>query len=141
VRRVLPRKQGKRSEAEPLFREVLALQRKVQPAGHHEIAHSWAGLGAVLAEPGRAQEAEPLLRECLEIRRKSLPERHVLIAQAQSLLGGCLTEQARYAEAEPLLLSFYELLETTKGVQPAVLRMARERIVRLYEASGKPEKA
>src|SRR5262249_58752600 len=46
----LLRQQGKLSEAEPLFREVLALQRKVQPAGHHEIAHSLAGLGAVLAD-------------------------------------------------------------------------------------------
>jgi len=123
------------------LREILQLRRKVLPAGHIEIANTLAGLGSLLTANGKAKEGEPLLRESLEIRHKSLPKGHWLIADTQSLLGGCLTEQARYPDAEPLLLGGYEALEKAQGVPSATLRRALERVIRLYQAWGKAEKA
>ena len=62
-----------------------------------------------------------------------------------SLLGGSLPGQARYAEAEPLVVAGYEGMKERESRITAPdqfrLREAAARVVRLYEAWGKPEKA
>jgi hypothetical protein len=61
------------------------------------------------------------------------------------VIGGSLLGQRKYAEAEPLLLSGYEGLKArASGLPPSRkprVPEARDRIVRLYEAWGQPEKA
>jgi hypothetical protein len=56
------------------------------------------------------------------------------------MLGGALLGQGRYAEAEPLLLDGYEGMKEREESIPANgrdrLLEARERLVRLFEASG-----
>jgi hypothetical protein len=61
----------------------------------------------------------------------------------QSLLGASLLGQGKYAEAEPLLLSGYEglLKQSTAISVDANLPEAGQRLVRLYTAWGKPDKA
>ena len=89
-------------------------------------------------------EAEPVLRECLAIREKALPD-DWLRFNAMSMLGGSLLGQGKYFEAEPLILAGYEGLKAREENIPAPgkprLAAAAERVVRLYEAWGKPEKA
>ena len=62
-----------------------------------------------------------------------------------SLLGGSLLGQTKYAEAEPLLLSGYEGMKTREASIPPKdkvrLSQAAERVVKLYEAWGKPDRA
>jgi hypothetical protein len=64
---------------------------------------------------------------------------------AESLLGSSLAGQKKYAEAEPLLLEGYRGMEARKeriGIPDRYrLDRAREWIVQLYQAWGKPEKA
>ena len=132
---------GRYGKAEPLLREVLKDRRRALPPGHPELAAALVMLGKALLGAGRAQEAEPPLREALEIRRKALPKGHWLTANTESLLGGCLSAQGRYAEAEPLLLGSYPAFASTQGVPPQRAREALDRIVALYQAWGKPEKA
>jgi Flp pilus assembly protein TadD len=61
------------------------------------------------------------------------------------MLGGSLLGQGKLAEAEPLLLSGYEGMKKREPKIPtnATVRLveASERIVRLYEATGRPEQA
>jgi non-specific serine/threonine protein kinase/serine/threonine-protein kinase len=133
--------QGQLSEAERHAREALARGRKALPPGHRSIANSLAVLGEVLTASGRASEAEPLLREALESRRKALLPGHAKTATAECLLGACLMAQKKYAEAEPLLLSGYRALEKAQGTPPTQLTKARQRLVKLYEAWGKPAEA
>jgi tetratricopeptide (TPR) repeat protein len=130
--------QGKLDEAERAYRDVLRLRRKNLPVGHRDLAPTLAGLGGVLTAKRQAKEAEALLREALQIRQKTLYKGHWRTADAESLLGDCLSALGRYAEAEPLLLGSYEKL---KDVQGRRMREALDRIVKLYEAWGKPEKA
>lgn len=85
-----------------------------------------------------------MLRECLAIREKSAPDDWRRY-EAMSLLGGALLGQGRHAAAEMLIVSGYEGM---KGREPRItvpdrsrLREAAERVVRLYEGSGQPEKA
>ena len=62
----------------------------------------------------------------------------------RSLLGGSLLGQGKYAEAEPLIVSGYEGMKAREAKIPAPskprLHQAAERVVRLYEAWGKPDK-
>ena len=63
----------------------------------------------------------------------------------RSLLGGSLLGQKKYAEAEPLLLSGYQGMKQREEKIPAVsmgrLREAGQRLVELYEVTGRPEQA
>jgi hypothetical protein len=81
---------------------------------------------------GKLGEAEPLFREALDGRRKVLGGVHPQTADSLSALG-------RHADAEPLLVSGYEALKAGRKVPPADLDRALDRLVKLYEALGKPE--
>ena len=68
------------------------------------------------------------------------------IAHVRSVLGAALTGQDKYADAEPLLLAGYSQMRDAADSIPDELREARlrealERIVKLYESWGKPDKA
>jgi hypothetical protein len=63
-----------------------------------------------------------------------------------SLLGGALLGQGKYAEAEPLVAQGYEGIKSRDAKIPALFKLPRlseaaERVVRLYEAWGKPAQA
>jgi hypothetical protein len=130
--------QGGLAEAEALAREALTRARQTLPAGHPGRADSLRVLGSILSDTGRATEAEPLLREALEQLRKGLPAGHARTARVESLLGACLTARRKYAEAEPLLLAGYQVLAKDPGTPQSECQKARQRLVGLYEAWGKP---
>jgi hypothetical protein len=90
-------------------------------------------------------EAELVLRECLAIRERKLPDDFRRF-NTMSALGGSLLGLNRYAEAEPLLLAGYEGMKQREETIPLTVRELRlteaiERLVQLYEARGKLEKA
>jgi hypothetical protein len=130
---------GKPDDAEPLLRELLAIQRRVLPKDHPWIADSLLRLGEALAASHRAGDAEPLFVEALAIRRKKAPPGDV--GEAESLLGGCLMTLGRHAEAEPLLLGGYEKLVAGSGTGSRRVKRASARLIDLYDASGRPEEA
>lgn len=90
---------------------------------------------------GRAREAEPLLRESLELRQRALPPGHWLIAASEIALGACLVADRRFGEAEALLLRGYEGLRASRGDAHERTIEARSRIIALYEAWGRPDRA
>jgi eukaryotic-like serine/threonine-protein kinase len=130
--------QGDGRTAERLYQEALAIAGETLPADHWNRAVFLKGLAASMLAQGRSAEAEPPAREALEIFRHSEvpPER---VADAESLLGGCLAAQGRFAEAEPLLLRAYESLQGDSG-GARYLRAARDRVIDLYTAWGKPDR-
>ena len=62
-----------------------------------------------------------------------------LIAAAEGGLGRCLTMLRRYAEAEPLLLSSHAAIQKLADVEAH--HRAVDKLVKLYEAWEKPDKA
>lgn len=64
---------------------------------------------------------------------------------AQAMLGGALLGQKKYTDAEPLLLSGYQGMKQREAKIPPQgkvrLTEALERLVQLYEATGKKEEA
>ena len=134
---------GQRYAAEKLMQENLQIRRRVLPAGHPDIASSWLALGKLLFDNREFVEAERHFREAVEIFNgpSGLPADHWRTANAESLLGGSLTALKRYEDAETLLVKAHEKLTSGKGAPPATIRSAWQRIVELYAAWGKSEKA
>jgi tetratricopeptide (TPR) repeat protein len=124
--------------------DLLAVERTLYPADDPRLASSLAALGLCLQKAGKPAAAEPVLRECLAIREKKIPD-NWLTFSARSLLGGALLGQKKYADAEPLLLAGYEGMKTREAKIPRIgkprLPEAANRLVELYDAVGKPDKA
>ena len=135
---------GRGAEAEPLFRAALEPVRKRFGADDPRTAGIMAPLGLSLIQQGKWAEAEPVLRECLAIREKIQPDEWTTF-NTRSLLGGSLLGQKKYAEAEPLIVSGYEGMKAREAKIPPPGKPrftdAAERVVKLYEAWGKKDKA
>lgn len=133
---------GQLDDALRLYEEVLQL-RRVNPGPDHMVTA--VALGNVVALHLRRHEyaaAELLLKEYRDICEKRLPRDDYRRFSAQSLLGEALTGQKKYVDAAPLLLDGYAGLkarERTAG--PKRVTEAVERLVRLYDAWGKPDEA
>ena len=132
---------GDYAGAEASYREVLPIMRKVLGNDHADVGYTLISLAETLCREQKPAEGERLAREGLAIFHKSLLGGHPYIAEADSILGGCLAVAQRYEEAEPLLLGAYPALKAKTGAQSPEAQGARKRIVRLYEAWGKPAKA
>jgi tetratricopeptide (TPR) repeat protein len=138
-------KAGRHRDAELLYRKT------VQAAGRHEprierfYSDSLAMLGRCLIRQGKHAEAVPILRECLGIKEKTQPGDWTT-AEARGLLGEALAGRKDFPAAEPLLLEARKALTERRAKMPpcerdGALRDAADRLVRLYEAWGKPAEA
>ena len=133
--------QDRREEANTAFREALGIQEESMGPTHPATINTKLALGATLTNMEQLDEAESLLREGLATLQEKVPSDASQIAHAQSLLGALLTAHTRYQEAELMLMSGYEVLLTEQGAGSRRTRDARERLVALYEAWDKPDKA
>ena len=131
-------------KAEPLRRELADVIKK--QAGENSLPHAsmLSILGMNLLQQKKFLEAETVLRGCLTIRTKKQPN-NWLTFNSQSMLGASLLGQKKYADAEPLLLSGYQgMKERATKIPPqgkVRLTEALERLVQLYEATGKKDEA
>jgi len=135
------RDKGSYGEAEEMFRQVLEMDRKFLGENHPYIAITLNNLGALLVKKGAYEEAEQSFREAIVVFKKTFPENHWQIANANSLLGGCLSKIRRYSQAETLLLESYSIIEKQFGEGHRRTQAALKRIIELYEAWGKSDKA
>jgi serine/threonine protein kinase/tetratricopeptide (TPR) repeat protein len=136
--------QRKFEDAEPPLREALRAFRERDGEASPRAAGAMAWLGLDLLKQEKYADAEPLLRECLRIREQKAPDDWTTF-NVKSLLGGSLWGQKKYAGAEPLLLAGYEGMKRREGKIPPPgkprLVEAIERVVRLYDESGRKDKA
>jgi len=132
---------GRYEEAEPLHLKALELRRQVLGEDHPYAIHSLRGLGLLRAEQERYEEAEKLLTESLEKRRRVQGHEHKRTIQNMVQLGWVYTKQQRYDEAETLLLDAFKLSDRVLGHPDRVTIESIQKIIELYEAWDKPEKA
>jgi serine/threonine-protein kinase len=125
--------------AERCYREALSIADQTLGQDHPTRAIFLRNLASALISNRKATEAEPLAREALAIFYIKMPKSW-RIADTESVLGGCLAALGRFPEAEPLLLNGYLALQQDKGDGAKHLQEARQRIVDLYTAWGKPER-
>ena len=96
------RELGEDAKSEAMYREALAIQRRLYGNENPDVADSLAHIALALLGQGRLAEAEPLAREALAMRRKLLGDEHPHVAESLNNLAGALSRQGKLAEAEPL---------------------------------------
>jgi tetratricopeptide (TPR) repeat protein len=135
------REKGLNEAAISVVQEALRVRRKALADGHPDIASALALLGGLELDVGRPERAQLCLRECVAIRRRALGAEHWLVADAESRLGECLCRLQDYDDAEALLVESYWILRASGDAPPKWVQTAWQRVVKLYEARGKPEQA
>jgi eukaryotic-like serine/threonine-protein kinase len=135
---------GYPSLAEPLVVRIVEILRRRTDYERRQLPFALNLLSRNLLLQNRYAEAEPVARESMMIYQKTLPDNWCRF-DSESQLGGSLLGQKKYAEAEPPLLSAYKELKSRESTVPARFKprvpQAGGRIVQLYDAWGKPEKA
>jgi len=132
--------EGRYDLAEQDARRALAIAEKVAK-GSHYYAGAAAVLGRILARTGHAQEGQALLREALGILEPKVPRQSNPMASMLGSLGEVLVVEKQFDAAEPLLTESYATLQSLHIAKSPVLAEARERLVGLYDAWGKPQEA
>ena len=143
--------QRKYDEALPVSTEALHVALPALGREHQLIAIYRINLAAVHLARKDAVAAEVLLRQALPIRerapglvpmrRRALPEDDWSVGATRSLLGATLIAQARYGEAETVLLDAYRELQATPEAPRRDTAATIARLVALYDAWGRTEKA
>jgi hypothetical protein len=130
--------------AEAWRRKWLAVVKERAGADSPAYSAELAGLGLNLIQQKKWTDAEAALRESLAIRQKKEPDAWTTF-NTQSMLGQALLGQKKYADAEPLLVHGYEGMQQRVAKMPpqskARLTEALDRLVQLYEATGKKTEA
>jgi tetratricopeptide (TPR) repeat protein len=137
-------REGKYSLAEAHAAQALAGQRHALGPEHPDPIDSATELALADQSQGKFAEAEPLAREAVEYDRRKRPDDWQRF-HAESLLGASVAGQKKYTEAEPWLLEGFRGMVARKD-RIAIpdryhLDRAREWLVQLYDAWGKPGKA
>ena len=133
----LKRDQHEYAQSETYLRECLAIRLKTLPADHSFIGRTHIELGRVLAPQQKYAEALTALNEGLRIAQKTTDKTYT--PHALDGLGDLHFAQKKYAEAEPFFLKAYEQYQALKESERT--KAVKEKLVKLYEAWGKPEKA
>jgi tetratricopeptide (TPR) repeat protein len=137
----LYRDKGDYEEAGALYRQSLAMRRRLVGDEHPDVGATLYSLAVLLYLKGEYSEAEKTERQAIDIFQKSLKPDYWRIHRSRSHLGACLVKLKRYREAEEELLAGYAGLKAALGDQHAETQKAVSRLIELYQSWGKPEKA
>jgi tetratricopeptide (TPR) repeat protein len=137
-------RQNRYALAETYAAQALAGRRRALGPEDPRTMESAADLALAYLSQGKFAESEPLAREAMDTATRKQPGSWERFS-AVSLLGASLSGQKKYEAAEPLLVEGYRGLETLKdgvsGLERSQMDRAREWIVKLYQAWGRPAKA
>ncbi|MCP4245503.1 MAG: serine/threonine protein kinase [bacterium] len=134
-------KQGQAAESEAMFRRVYPLQVARFGPDDARTMESRMNLAFSYLDRNALDEAEALFRENFDLARNGYPPGDMMVAACQSAYGKCLTALKRYEEAEKHLLASHAAFESLVEQYPSAVRNSADRIVKLYEAWGRPEQA
>ena len=96
--------QGRRDEAEALYKRTLAVQEQALGPDHPYVADTLENLAIVYKDQARYQEAENLYKRALAINQKVHSANHPNIASASMNLANVYLAKGEYAEAEKQLI-------------------------------------
>lgn len=113
--------QGRLQEAESLYRQALAIRRRILDPKHPDLAQSLTNLGLLLNDLAQPEQAIAALEEALVIRRASLPATHVRVVSGINNLAMALQAGHDYEQARALYVEALDALTQTLGeTHPAV---------------------
>ena len=107
--------QRKHDEAEPLYRELLEVNRETLGNRHPTTLTTIRNLGLLLKHKGDLAAAEPLFREAVEGQRETLGDQHPDTLLSINHLGLLFKKKGDLAAAEPLYREVLEAQRETLG--------------------------
>ncbi|MGE3166679.1 MAG: tetratricopeptide repeat protein [Planctomycetota bacterium] len=132
---------GRYEEARPFLEAAVA--RTVAELGpdHLNTLLARGNYAGLLRKMGRNEEAASLFPDIVAGMRRAQPSGSPLAAIYERFQGLTLMDLGRYSEAEPLLLGAYQTFEQALGKAHQRTQTARESLIELYQAWGKPDEA
>ncbi len=124
-------KQGRYSEAEPLYERSLSISEQQLGADHPAVATSLSNLALLYRSQGRYSEAEPLYERSLSISERQLGADHPAVATSLNNLARLYESQGRYSEAEPLYERSLSILEKVLPANHPTLAIVRGNLCRV----------
>ena len=127
--------------AEKLLRGALEVRTRRLGPEHADTAATMTLLAGVLIETGRYDEALRLAADAHVLYLKSLGSKHWKTASAASAEGAARAGLKQFEQAEPLLVDSRTVLHSGTGAATYYLRSSDRWLARLYQSTGRPEKA
>lgn len=127
--------------AEQMLREALSMRRKLLGPEHADVAGTMTLLAGVLIETRRYDEALTLAADAKAAYVKSLGREHWRTASAASAEGAARAGLKQFSEAEPLLVDSRGILHGGTGALNYYLKSSDRWLGRLYQSTGRPDKA
>lgn len=125
-------------QAEPLFRQVLAVMEKTDDANQQTIvALTRNGLGVICLGTNRYAEAESLLKQALTAFENNLGADHPRVAVSLIFLATVYMATNQYDEAESVIKRSTAMLETASGEAHALISLPLLHRAILYRATGR----
>ncbi|WP_287714367.1 MULTISPECIES: tetratricopeptide repeat protein [unclassified Microcystis] len=129
--------QGLYEEAEPWFKQCLAVTRRRLGEEHPDVATSLNNLAALYNSQGRYKEAEPLHLKALDLRKRLLGDNDPLVATSLNNLAALYRSQGRYKEAEALFLQALDLRKRLLGDNDPHVATSLNNLAGLYKSQGR----
>ncbi|WP_287699514.1 CHAT domain-containing protein, partial [Microcystis sp. M165S2] len=137
----LYRSQGRYSEAEPLYKQALAIIKQQLGDNHPDTAASLNNLAELYRVQGRYSEAEPLYKQALAIIKQQLGDNHPNTAASLNNLAELYRSQGRYSEAEPLYKQALAIIKQQLGDNHPLTAQSLNNLAGLYQSQGRYSEA
>lgn len=139
---ILAREQGRLDESEPVIRHVLETRTRLFGADATDTLVARLEAAKLRLDRGDADGAAADMRGVAAAASEGpLGAEHWYTALFRGFLGRCLLSAERYEEAESELLTALDLLRARFGLSHAHTRTTLERLLELYERTGRHEDA
>ena len=132
---------GRYGEAAAIYRQVLDHYQTTFSPTHPYVLVTSHNLARNLTDGDQAAEAAAIYRQVMPLAREAFGADHVYVAMFEGGQGVSLLRLQEFAEAERHLLSSHRLHVTALGADHQRTGVARLRLVDLYEAWGRPDRA
>ena len=132
---------GRLDEAEAAFTRMSDIYRKAHGGKHFLVATANSNLGGVFLAKKDYHRAESLYRGAVAMYSDTQGPDHLHTGIARIKLGRALLRQQRSADAEREILAGYDIVSRQSSPSVSWLRAAREDLVTLYTATGRPAQA
>jgi tetratricopeptide (TPR) repeat protein/tRNA A-37 threonylcarbamoyl transferase component Bud32 len=129
------------AEAKELYFESLDMYRRLLSDDHPRVGTALENLGGYLCMRGDPERGLELLEEAIPIYERVHTAEDYRLHYARSTYGKCLTFAGEYQRAEQVLLDALAGVGTARGDEDAYTASVRRRVVALYEAWGRPDRA
>ena len=106
---------GNYSETESLYRQALAMNRKLVGDSHPDVAAAYSNLAFLYHDLGEYEKAENMYRDSLRILRQVYGEQHPQVARAINNLAFLQHDQGKSVEAQQLIDQAVDMAIATLG--------------------------